>query len=124
MQTMSFAVRRRTAPWLGFAWQVTAVAALELGDDIFRGNIDPPNAAEAIQHARAVVSFEQAHGLFLEPAIQVSKRSTPFVGGRVAPLSDVAGSRRPVGSRYRQCRRLRESGSSEFGSCAHLDALI
>jgi hypothetical protein len=56
--------------WVWFALQLLAIAAVELGDDIFRGDIDPPNAREAIQHAQQVAHFEQAHGFFIEPAIQ------------------------------------------------------
>jgi membrane-associated phospholipid phosphatase len=54
--------------WLWFALQLLAIAALQLGDDIIRGNIDPPNVHEAIRHAQEIVHLEQAHGFFVEPA--------------------------------------------------------
>jgi membrane-associated phospholipid phosphatase len=58
--------------WLWFALQLLAIAALQLGDDIIRGNIDPPNKQEAIRHAQEVAHLEQAHGVFVEPAFQTS----------------------------------------------------
>jgi RNA polymerase-binding transcription factor DksA/membrane-associated phospholipid phosphatase len=58
--------------WLWFALQLLAIAALQLGDDITRGNIDPPNKQEAIRHAQEVAHLEQAHGIFVEPAFQMS----------------------------------------------------
>jgi RNA polymerase-binding transcription factor DksA/membrane-associated phospholipid phosphatase len=58
--------------WLWFALQFLAVAALQFGDDIIRGNIDPPNKQEAIRHAQEVAHLEQAHGIFVEPAFQTS----------------------------------------------------
>lgn len=57
--------------WSWFALQLLAIAALEFAEDIFRGEIDPPNPHEAIRHALEVVAFEQAHGLFIEPALQL-----------------------------------------------------
>jgi hypothetical protein len=70
--------------WIWFALQLLAIAALELGEDVFRGNIDPPDAHEAVQHARQVAQFEQAHGLFIEPALQLWIRSTHAVFGLVS----------------------------------------
>ena len=57
--------------WLRFALQLLAIAALQLRDDIIRGNIDPPNVHEAIRHAQEIVHLEQAHGFFVEPAWQL-----------------------------------------------------
>jgi membrane-associated phospholipid phosphatase len=57
--------------WLWFALQLLAIAALQLGDDIIRGNIDPPNVHEAIRHAQEVVHIEGAYGIFVEPAWQL-----------------------------------------------------
>jgi hypothetical protein len=57
--------------WLSFALQLAAVAALQAGDDIVRGNLDPPNMIEAMQHARMVAAIEQAHGIFIEPGVQL-----------------------------------------------------
>ena len=63
--------RRSLLAWVWFTLQIVAIASFELGDDIFRGNIDPPNANEAIEHAQQVARFEQAHGFFVEPALQL-----------------------------------------------------
>ncbi len=60
--------------WFWFVLQLLAVVALQFGDDVFRGNIDSPNATEAIRHAQQVAFFEQAHGLFVEPALQLWAR--------------------------------------------------
>jgi len=60
--------------WFWFALQLLAIAALQFGDDIVRGNIDPPNMQEAIRHAQEVAHLEQAHGFFIEPALQLSIR--------------------------------------------------
>jgi membrane-associated phospholipid phosphatase len=57
--------------WFWFALQLLAIIALQLGDDIIRGNIDPPNVHEAIRHAREVAHLEQAHGFFIEPTLQL-----------------------------------------------------
>ncbi|MBV9281702.1 MAG: phosphatase PAP2 family protein [Chloroflexi bacterium] len=57
--------------WLWFALQLGAIAALQSADDIVRGNIEPPNMAEAIRHARVVAGIERAHGFFVEPALQL-----------------------------------------------------
>jgi len=67
--------------WIGFALQLLAIAGLELGDDIFRGNIDPPNAREAVQHAQQLVHFEQIHGIFVEPAVQLWLRHSHALFG-------------------------------------------
>jgi RNA polymerase-binding transcription factor DksA len=66
--------------WVGFVLQLLAVVALQFGDDIFRGNIYPPNVAEAMRHAQQVAAVEQAHGLFVEPALQLWARQVhaPF----------------------------------------------
>lgn len=57
--------------WLWFALQLATIAALQFGDDVFRGNIEPPNMPEAVRHARAIAHFEQAHGFFVEPGLQL-----------------------------------------------------
>jgi hypothetical protein len=56
--------------WLIFALQALLVTLADAGNDIVRGNILPPNPVEAMRHARQVVSFEAAHGLFVEPSLQ------------------------------------------------------
>jgi membrane-associated phospholipid phosphatase len=60
--------------WLSFVLQLLAIDALEAGDDIFRGNIHPPNVQAAVHHAHQLVQFEQAQGLFVEPALQLWAR--------------------------------------------------
>ena len=67
--------------WFWFALQLLAVAALQFGDDIVRGNIDPPNMQEAIRHAQEVAHLEQAHGFFVEPALQLSIRHSHALFG-------------------------------------------
>jgi RNA polymerase-binding transcription factor DksA/membrane-associated phospholipid phosphatase len=60
--------------WLSFLLQLLAIEAFEVGDDIFRGNIHPPNAQAAVHHAHQIVHIEQAQGLFVEPALQLWAR--------------------------------------------------
>ena len=61
--------------WLLFALQLIMIEAFELGDDIIRGNILPPNPTEAVRHAHSLVHLEQTHGLFVEPAVQLWARN-------------------------------------------------
>jgi membrane-associated phospholipid phosphatase len=79
--------------WFWFALQLQAIAALQLGDDIIRGNIDPPDVHEAIRHAHEVVHLEQAHGFFVEPGLQLWMRHAPLFGllsyGTVVHLTDL-----------------------------------
>jgi len=70
-----------------FTLQVLAIAALELGDDVFRGDIDPPDAQLAVQHAQQVARWEQAHGLFIEPALQLWARHGHAVFGLLSTSS-------------------------------------
>jgi hypothetical protein len=56
-----------------FLWlmlQFLLVCALELADDLIRGDVAPPNAALAQAHARALATFEIHHGLLVELVIQ------------------------------------------------------
>lgn len=62
----------RPPNWLSFSAQALLVSLAELGDDIVQGNIVPPAAAQALQHARQVIAFEMAHGFFLEPRLQTA----------------------------------------------------
>jgi hypothetical protein len=71
--------------WLLFAAQALLVVMIELGNDIIRGNLFPPNAMEALQNARRVVNFEEAHDIFVEPATQIFFRHIHDVLG--LPLS-------------------------------------
>jgi hypothetical protein len=70
--------------WLWFALQLLAIAALQFGDDIVRGNINPPNVHEAIRRAQEVARFEQAHGFFIEPALQLWIRHSHALFGLVS----------------------------------------
>jgi hypothetical protein len=69
-------IKRRTLPrptprqWLIFAVQALLVTLADASNDIFRGNILPPNSMDAMRHAREVVRFEATHGFFVEPALQ------------------------------------------------------
>jgi PAP2 superfamily len=56
--------------WLIFAIQALLVTLADASNDIFRGNILPPNSSEAMHNAREVVGFEAGHGFFIEPALQ------------------------------------------------------
>src|SRR5689334_14689227 len=69
--------------WLLFALQLLLIEAFELGDDIVRGNLLPPNPTEAVRHAQALVSVEQAHDLFLEPMVQLWAQHLHAVFGLV-----------------------------------------
>jgi hypothetical protein len=74
---------------LFFAAQALLVVMIELGNDIIRGNLFPPNAVEALRNARRVVSFEEAHDLFVEPATQVFFRHAHDVLGLPVSWTDV-----------------------------------
>ena len=67
--------------WLMFAAQVLLVGMVETGNDIVAGNLVPPNAGEAVHHARSVAAFEASHGFFVEPAIQQFFAHSPHILG-------------------------------------------
>ena len=67
--------------WLIFGLQALLVSLVEAGNDIFRGNIRPPNAGEAVKNAHRVVDFEAAHGFFVEPAWQIFFHHTQHILG-------------------------------------------
>jgi hypothetical protein len=74
--------------------QILAIAALEIVDDIFRGNIDPPNVRYGLMHSKQIAQFEQAHGFFIEPTIQVWLRHDHALSGlisygNVTPVADL-----------------------------------
>src|SRR5947209_1629411 len=77
----SNAPRLSRLAWVGFFFQLLAIAALELSDDLFRGSVAAPNGREALRHARELVRFEQIHGFFVEPAIQVWLRHSDALFG-------------------------------------------
>lgn len=64
---------RRTGMLAGgfaFTLQVLIAISIEAGDDIGRAFFSQHGTSEGIDHARSVVAFEVAHGLFVEPAWQ------------------------------------------------------
>jgi hypothetical protein len=67
--------------WVLFTLQALLVVMIELGNDIVRGNIWPPNMPEAMSNARQVVHFEMAHNVFVEPALQVFFQHTHIILG-------------------------------------------
>jgi membrane-associated phospholipid phosphatase len=75
--------------WLLFAVQALLVVMIELGNDILRGNFFPPNAPEALSHARQIAHFEAAHGFFLEPAVQTFFERSHHLLGLVLTWSAV-----------------------------------
>lgn len=64
------AIRRFALPAAGFLASVILVEICDAANDIFRGNINPANAATAEDNARQVISAERSLGFFLEPAWQ------------------------------------------------------
>src|SRR4051794_35014470 len=75
--------------WALFFAQIILVALMDAGNDIFRGNIRPANSAEAMRHAHSVVSFESAHGFFLEPAWQSFFEHTRHILGLTVTWANV-----------------------------------
>ena len=73
--------RPRPWQWVWFTLQLLAIAALQFGDDVVRGNIEPPNVMEAIRNAHVIASIEQAHGLFVEPGVQLWVRHANALHG-------------------------------------------
>lgn len=67
--------------WLLFALQLLLIEAFEFGDDIIRGNLLSPNPAEAVRHAQQIVALEQAHDVFVEPAVQLWARHLHALSG-------------------------------------------
>lgn len=72
MATATEAVRRSPAfsEWLAFLGQCVIAASVEVGDDLGRGLVAQHGTIQGIDNGRQVVSFEAAHGLWLEPAWQ------------------------------------------------------
>jgi len=65
------------------------VVLVDAGNDIFRGNIHPANATDAINNARQVAGFEAAHGFFVEPAVQQFLLHTQTLLGPIITPSDI-----------------------------------
>ena len=66
-----FATPGGVRTWLAFGLQLLAIEAFEVGDDVFRGNIHPPDAAVAVRHAHQLIHIEQTLGIFVEPSLQL-----------------------------------------------------
>ncbi len=75
--------------WLLFAAQALVVVLVDVCNDILRGNIIPPNSAEAIHNAHRIVAFETAHGFFIEPGWQLFFRHAHHLLGLTVTWSDV-----------------------------------
>lgn len=56
--------------WAAFAVQAIIAVAFELGDELGRTLFSQHGTLQGIQNARSVVSFEAAHGFWVEPAWQ------------------------------------------------------
>jgi membrane-associated phospholipid phosphatase len=56
---------------LAFTLQVLIAISIEVGDDLGRAWFSQHGTREGIAHARDLVSFEVAHGFFVEPAWQM-----------------------------------------------------
>ncbi len=67
--------------WLLFLGQVALVEIFDAGNDIVRGDIFPPNPAQAIENGRQVAHFEAAHGFFVEPTLYTFFQHTHHVLG-------------------------------------------
>ncbi len=72
MATATEVVRRSPAlsEWLAFLGQCVIAASVEVGDDLGRGLFAQHGTIQGMDNARQIVSFEAAHGLWLEPAWQ------------------------------------------------------
>lgn len=70
----------RTRPawrdWLSFLAQISLVAGVELGDEFARGTIAQHDSYTGLANALRVVDFEDAHDLWIEPAVQTFFRHT------------------------------------------------
>lgn len=56
--------------WAAFAVQVLIAISFEVGDDLGRGLVSQHGTMQGIDNARNLVSFEAAHGFWVEPAWQ------------------------------------------------------
>lgn len=55
---------------MAFAVQMLIAVSVELGDDLGRGLLSQHGTLQGIQNAHRIVSFEAAHGFWVEPAWQ------------------------------------------------------
>lgn len=56
--------------WLSFFLQIVFVVMIEVSDDLLRGVVFPRPVGPALANALRVMRFEQAHGIWQEPAVQ------------------------------------------------------
>lgn len=73
MATATETLRRNSAlaEWLAFLLQCLIAVSVEVADDVTRGLFAQHGTIQGIDNARQVVSFEAAHGFWLEPAWQI-----------------------------------------------------
>jgi hypothetical protein len=65
------AKRRERPNWIAFAIQILLVALVEVGDDLLRGRVTAQDPRVGIANALRVEKFEAAHGIWLEPGLQL-----------------------------------------------------
>src|SRR5436305_15153574 len=67
------AIRRNStvSQWMTFAIQCLIAVSFEAADDFTRGFISQHGSLQGMTNARSVITFEAAHGFFVEPAMQV-----------------------------------------------------
>jgi hypothetical protein len=81
MATAAEALRRNhgLAEWLAFLGQCVLAASVEVADDLGRGLFSQHGTIQGVDNARQIVSFEAAHGLWLEPAWQLFFEKTHHI---------------------------------------------
>lgn len=62
---------RERPNWFIFAIQILLVASVELGDDLIRGMVTAHDPRVGMANALRVENFEAAHGIWLEPQMQL-----------------------------------------------------
>jgi membrane-associated phospholipid phosphatase len=75
---------------LAFTLQVLIAISIEVGDDIGRALFSQHGTSEGIHHARDLVTFEVAHGFFVEPAWQTFFLQTRHIAIVTVSWMDVA----------------------------------
>lgn len=69
-----------------FLSQVALVEILDAGNDVLRGDIFPPNPAQAVDNARQLAHFEEARGFFVEPSLYAYfQHSHRILGVNITP---------------------------------------
>jgi len=86
-------VLRRNAwlsEWVSFVTQVLIAVSIEVADDIGRGILAQHGTAVGIRNAHTVVSFEAAHGFWVEPGWQQFFEQPTRVFGVIITWPDMA----------------------------------